>query len=54
MKKELKCPKCGTTVEKYRNPTPTVDIVIYERERGIVSGGPQESALRQRLAGRLH
>ena len=36
MKKELKCPKCGTTVEKYRNPTPTVDIVIYERERGIV------------------
>lgn len=36
MKKELKCPRCGAIVEKYLNPTPTVDIVIYDRERGVV------------------
>ena len=36
MKTELTCPKCGAIVEKYLNPKPTVDIVIYERERGLV------------------
>ena len=36
MSSSLKCPKCGTAVETYRNPVPTVDIVIYDRERGIV------------------
>ena len=24
----LLCPKCGTAVQTYRNPTPTVDIII--------------------------
>lgn len=28
MKKDLRCPQCGATVETYRNPTPTVDIII--------------------------
>ncbi len=25
---ELKCPNCGTSVKTYRNPFPTVDIII--------------------------
>ena len=36
MKTELACPKCGAIVEKYLNPKPTVDIVIHDRERGLV------------------
>jgi ADP-ribose pyrophosphatase YjhB (NUDIX family) len=28
MKDRLVCPHCGKTVEKYRNPFPTVDIII--------------------------
>jgi ADP-ribose pyrophosphatase YjhB (NUDIX family) len=35
VKTELKCPHCGKVVEKYRNPIPTVDIVI-EVEGGII------------------
>ena len=30
------CPKCGTLVKKYSNPTPTADVVIYDEKRGIV------------------
>ncbi len=35
MKESLLCPFCGKEVEKYRNPFPTVDIII-EVEGGIV------------------
>lgn len=28
MKDSIHCPKCGTTVQYYRNPIPTVDIII--------------------------
>ena len=35
MKDQLLCPHCGKTVVKYRNPFPTVDIII-EVEKGIV------------------
>ena len=31
----LSCPNCGTPVKSYRNPLPTVDIII-ETDRGIV------------------
>jgi 8-oxo-dGTP diphosphatase len=31
----LTCPSCGTSVRQYRNPFPTVDIII-ELESGIV------------------
>jgi len=31
----LKCPNCGKEIERYRNPFPTVDIII-EIEEGIV------------------
>jgi len=35
VKDRLICPHCGRVVERYRNPFPTVDIII-ETERGIV------------------
>lgn len=31
----MPCPACGTAVQTYRNPTPTVDIII-ETEGGVV------------------
>lgn len=31
----LRCPRCGTEVKEYRNPFPTVDIII-EQETGVV------------------
>ena len=30
------CPHCGETIEVYRNPAPTVDIVIFDPERGVL------------------
>ena len=35
MKDRVQCPHCGKAVEKYRNPLPTVDIII-EVAGGIV------------------
>jgi ADP-ribose pyrophosphatase YjhB (NUDIX family) len=35
MKDRLTCPHCGETIDKYRNPFPTVDIII-ELEGQIV------------------
>ncbi len=35
MKDSIHCPKCGTTVKYYRNPIPTVDIIIRTPE-GVV------------------
>ncbi len=37
MKDQLLCPHCGKVVEKYRNPFPTVDIII---EMASGSHGP--------------
>ena len=31
----LRCPQCGTVVKEYRNPFPTVDIIIEQR-KGII------------------
>ena len=36
MKDSLICPHCGEVVEKYRNPFPTVDIIIEMEGGGIV------------------
>ena len=40
MKQSLTCPQCGGRVEKYRNPFPTVDIIIEisegRKSKGIV------------------
>ena len=30
------CPYCGKTVKLFTNPTPTVDVVIYDPVKGIV------------------
>lgn len=30
------CPHCGKDVVRYRNPAPTVDVVIHDPVRGIV------------------
>ncbi len=35
MKDQLLCPHCGKIVKAYRNPFPTVDIII-EMDEGIV------------------
>lgn len=35
MKDAILCPHCGEIVEKYRNPLPTVDVIIA-LEKGIV------------------
>lgn len=35
MKRTIKCPKCGCEIEVYKNPIPTVDIII-ETPEGIV------------------
>jgi ADP-ribose pyrophosphatase YjhB (NUDIX family) len=36
MKDHLTCPHCGKVLQKYRNPFPTVDIIIEMEEGGIV------------------
>ena len=36
MKDQLTCPHCGNVLEKYRNPFPTVDIIIEMETGGIV------------------
>lgn len=53
MKTELTCPKCGAIVEKYLNPKPTVDIVIHDRERGLVLVDRKNPPYGNALAGRL-
>jgi ADP-ribose pyrophosphatase YjhB (NUDIX family) len=35
MKKSYMCPYCGKEIERYRNPIPTVDIII-ENKGGII------------------
>ncbi|AMV71833.1 NUDIX hydrolase [Desulfuromonas carbonis] len=35
MQQAIPCPKCGATVQTYRNPIPTVDIIIHQKG-GIV------------------
>ncbi|MGQ9508454.1 MAG: NUDIX domain-containing protein [Thermodesulfobacteriota bacterium] len=36
MKKTIKCPKCQNEIEIYRNPIPTVDIIIEIESKGII------------------
>jgi ADP-ribose pyrophosphatase YjhB (NUDIX family) len=35
-KRTIKCPKCQNEIELYRNPIPTVDIIIEIDKKGIV------------------
>ena len=36
MKKGVECPKCGEIVTTYRNPLPTVDIIIHIHEQIVL------------------
>lgn len=36
MKDHLACPKCGARVARYRNPFPTVDIIIRNGDRVLL------------------
>lgn len=36
MKDRLLCPHCGKMMEKYRNPFPTVDVIIETGDGGII------------------
>ena len=36
MKEGINCPKCGSLVHRYRNPIPTVDIIIQLNDKGII------------------
>ncbi|MDK2955550.1 MAG: 8-oxo-dGTP diphosphatase [Desulfovibrionales bacterium] len=36
MSASVTCPKCGESISVYRNPVPTVDVVIYAPGRGVV------------------
>lgn len=35
-KKTIECPKCRQEIEVYRNPIPTVDIIIEIESKGVV------------------
>ena len=32
----LDCPQCGASVKEYTNPAPTVDVVVYTPEHGVL------------------
>ncbi|MFO7801074.1 MAG: NUDIX hydrolase [Desulfovermiculus sp.] len=32
----VQCPACGDKVQVYRNPVPTVDVIIYVQGQGVV------------------
>ena len=36
MKEGINCPNCGALVYRYRNPIPTVDIIIELEDKGII------------------
>jgi len=36
MKEALTCPECGAEVEEYRNPFPTVDIIIRQDDQIVL------------------
>ena len=36
MKEGINCPKCGSLIYRYKNPIPTVDIIIELDNKGII------------------
>ncbi len=36
MEQSIPCPHCGGSLPQYRNPTPTVDVIIYAPDKGVV------------------
>lgn len=35
-RKTIQCPRCGNEIEVYRNPIPTVDVIIEIEAKGII------------------
>ncbi len=48
------CPYCGKTVKLFTNPTPTVDVVIYDPVKGIVLVSRKKRAFGVGIARRIH
>ena len=38
MRRFIQCPQCGTKIEQYKNPLPTVDIIIEVEAGGVETG----------------
>ena len=38
MRKFIQCPQCGAKIRKYKNPLPTVDIIIEVEAGGVETG----------------
>jgi 8-oxo-dGTP diphosphatase len=38
MRKSIQCPRCGTKIKQYKNPFPTVDIIIEVEAGGAGTG----------------
>ena len=38
MRRFVQCPQCGTKIEEYKNPFPTVDIIIEVEAGGVETG----------------
>jgi ADP-ribose pyrophosphatase YjhB (NUDIX family) len=38
MRRFIQCPQCGTKVKEYKNPLPTVDIIIEVEAGGVDTG----------------
>lgn len=36
MKKTVVCPNCGKPYSRYLNPSPTTDVIIFDKDKGIV------------------
>ncbi|MFW6178560.1 MAG: NUDIX domain-containing protein, partial [Desulfohalobiaceae bacterium] len=36
MHKTIDCPNCGQALQVYRNPTPTVDVVLYTPSKEVL------------------
>lgn len=51
MQHTIPCPHCGGDVVQYRNPAPTVDIIIHDEDRGIVLIERKNEPLGYALAG---
>ena len=46
----LACPACGAKVKEYRNPLPTVDIIIELPEGCRIDAVPARKQLEMRIA----
>ena len=38
MRRFIQCPQCGTKIRRYKNPLPTVDIIIEVETGGVETG----------------